>query len=159
MKRLCLHAAVLGYLVITAAGFLHTMTGLKVPFLPWKLVEFSYGMMAPYQGYVTYEQGLLAEGLGANGWEIIDHRAYFPYLRGERVLREWMMAYRKQENDVLLGEKYRELARQIQKAEARAGRTYERLRLSWERWPISPVGHEDLHHDPFVTRELLVTYP
>ncbi len=154
------HGCVLVYLAITAAAYIYTISGYKVPLLPWPLVRFSYGMMAPFQGYVTFEQGLLAEGSNDNQhWEKINHQKYFPYLRGERVLREWLLPFREPDKKALLKKKYGDLAAQIQAAEAREGRNYLRIRLHWERWPVSPLGHEVLHKDPYITREFLTEFP
>jgi hypothetical protein len=159
VRRGLRHAGILFYLLVTFAAFLFTMTRVRVPVLPWPLVAFSYGMMAPYQGYHPWNGDLRAEGLAASGgWERVDLSPYFPFGRGEANIRTFFLTFRAR-GESELRDQERKFARQVWVRESESGRTYRHLRMWREQWPASPLGFDALRREPFVTTELLSQVP
>lgn len=165
LKRVLQHTAILSYLTITGAGFLYTMLRLRVPLL-WPFAYFSYSAMAPYQGYTTLNDELIAEGLREDGvWERIDPYPYLAPLRqGGRHIRLHLRGFLifdadDATNRARLREKYTDLAWLLLDHEQRQGRSYNTIRLLWQEWPISPAGYDALQHDPFTDTELITQVP
>lgn len=158
--RACFRHTIIGaYLLVTVLAFVYTMTGWR-PGLIWPAVHFSYGMMAPYQGFETYAQELLVEGQDEAGeWQSIDMSLYWPFLRGERVVRGWLMSWQRAyfQQDPL--PHYRLMAEKLQRLEAEQGRTYQNLRMSWQTWPASPGGYYFLRREPFVSGTPILRWP
>ena len=158
MKKLLQHTAIALYLTITLFAFLYTMFRVAPPFAV-PVVFFSYGMMAPYQTYLKNSDKLIGEARRNGGtWQQIDLAPYFPYLRGETEVRSYLPTFA-WIGDVQLHDAYARFAARIMHSEALAGRPWNDLRLSLDRWPLSPGGYGFLYHEPFVTREFLVQVP
>lgn len=154
LRRFLQHAVVLGYLGITLSAFVFTMT--KVPFpLPLSVIRWSYGMMAPYQGDVSWNADFLYEGQLPDGtWENIGIDAYMPYGFGERNVRKFLRVYE------LLGKqerrkKFNEFALQLLDHERERGKPYTAMRVLFDQWDRSPAGYEYLHMPLFTKRELV----
>jgi hypothetical protein len=131
----------------------------RVRFLPQDLVVFVYSTMAPYQGYNRDNDELRAQGQLPDGsWETIDVRRYYPLGHGWESLRMRLRSFRTKEFDDpsevpgLLA-RYEDLGRLLLAAERRRGMPYESVRLTWESWPLSPLGYDALRLPAFVTTE------
>lgn len=136
------HVAIAFYIVMTVSGMSYTLFRYKIPLVPKKVWVFSYGMMAPFQQYRTYNEELVAEGRMPGGeWKPIDTDQYFPFIRGERAMRSYLAIFRMQGDDVW-PDKYRTLARAIQSLEAEQGREWQSVRLHLQKWWMSPAGYE-----------------
>jgi hypothetical protein len=150
LRRIIAHGLVAAYLLVTLSAFLFTMARIRVPGIPRQVLLWSYGMMAPYQRDGQWAYALRAEGEHPDGRrERIELGGYFPFGRGETLLRQHLMSFK------LLGEdvrsmKFVELAWRILDAERAAGRGYAVVRLSGEKWDRSPAGYEALRAEPFV---------
>jgi|TARA_Y100000310_G_scaffold87902_1_gene84831 hypothetical protein len=108
-------------------------------------------MMAPYQTYRTSNEMLTAHGLQSDGtWVPISLDEYLPFLRGERGMRSYLLTFWAQGEEVL-EQKYKELAQVTKRLEGDRGREWEDVRLTLEKWPMSPAGYEYLRHDPFIS--------
>lgn len=149
LRRILQIVALLVFLTVTIAGFVFTMTRVYVPLIPRRLIHFSYGMMAPYQGDVPWNADLGAEGQRADGsWVDVDLDPYYPFEFGEKNVRMHMRSF-KAFGDEVRREKFSELAEQLLAHERERGRPYQALRLSWYLWPRSPAGFTFLRHEPF----------
>ena len=150
---------ILSFLVVTVSGFLLAVFGIRVPFVPTVLTNFSYQTMAPYQGFTTYHTEILAEGKTANGsWQRIDLTPYVAGASGERIVRMQMNSFRKHGDDALITA-YKKRAQQILTIEVRQGKPYKAVRISREQWPLSPAGYNFLHLPAFTDRLHIATYP
>lgn len=154
LKKYLQHVLILAYLAVTAAALLYTLAGKFTP-IPWGITRFFYGMMAPYQGYPKTSEALVAEGLTDAGWEIIPIEQYQPYMRGEKGFRINQMSFRALYDDDEVERQYGLFLAQLRIFESEEGRTYSKLRLWEERWPMSPEGFETLRQEPFLKRSLL----
>tara|TARA_Y100000310_G_scaffold9629_1_gene10327 strand:- start:127 stop:564 length:438 start_codon:yes stop_codon:yes gene_type:complete len=138
------------YLIMTVAGFSYTLFRVWIPGVPRKLAIFSYGMMAPYQTYRTFNEELIAEGRTSEGdWERINLDPYLPFIRGEKAHRSYLVSFRYGGHDI--DTKYEEYAQKLKNLEADRGREWERVRLTLEKWWMSPTGYEYLRREPFLT--------
>jgi len=150
LKKILQWVILLAFLAFSTGGFYYTMTREYPPFIHWRLSRFSYGMIAPWQTYTVNNTELIAEGKLSDGsWERIDLKRYFPYQIGERNIRETIRTLGGNRT-----EEYRHMASEIQERENERGKTYSNIRLSWEKWPKSPLGYEALR-----TEENLTTTP
>lgn len=150
--------AVAGYVAVTIAGFSYTMLRYWLPVVPRPLAVFSYGMMAPYQSYRTYNEELVAQGRSGGSWERIDLHTYMPFIRGERAHRGYLVSFHGK-GQAYLSQKYREFAHHIMRLEARQGRQWQSVRLRFEKWPVSPAGFEYLRQPEFIETTPLVQVP
>jgi hypothetical protein len=154
--RVLLHAALYGYLLITAGAFVLTMSKMEPP-LPYALVHWSYGMMAPYQGDTDWSADFVYEGKLPNGtWEKIDVDSYLPYGFGERNVRKFMRVYSRLGPD---GHRrmFRQYALLLLERERARGKQYSSIRVFFDTWPRSPAGYSFLYLPAFTTRELVTT--
>lgn len=159
IQRLLQHLAITVYIAMTVGGLSYTLFRYVLPGVPHSVLQFSYGMMAPYQTYRTFNEDLTAHGMREDGvWERINLDEYLPFLRGERAMRSYLMTFRIQGERVLYT-KYSELAEQIQRLERARGRDWKGIQLTLEKWPMSPAGYEYLHQDPFIETEFLIQIP
>lgn len=151
------------YLAITASAILYTITRIRVPFLPWFFVRWSYNTMAPYQGDTDFNDDLVAEGLIGRTWHPISLDPYLPFGHGEKNVRKHLRSFQMREqhffpdpaDDGLYISKYREFATQLLAHEREKGNTYEAIRLTWVTWPRSPEGYEAMRIAPFMKEELI----
>lgn len=156
-KKILMHGFVLAYLTMTFLAFCFTMfrwrpLGIKVIF-PF------YGMMAPYQGYSEEHVEMIAEGQKDGTWTRIDILKYYPGRRGEGVIRQQMRIMKWFYGEEALGAGHKKLAELIRDREADSGHSYDRVRLSWEIWPVSMESYEAQRHDPFVRRAPIIEVP
>lgn len=114
--------------------------------------------MAPYQQYRTFNEQLTARGKVGDIWKAIDLAPYFPYVRGERAMRSYLVTFRKR-GDTVWPRKYKEYAELIRLMEGRDGRQWEEVSLHIEHWPMSPAGYEYLRHDPFIEYKTITHDP
>lgn len=145
-SRIVRHALVLAYLAVLAFAMSHALfrTG-GGPLGP--IVEFAYGMVAPFQGYAGVNEGLQADGERADGaWEGIDLAPYFPVSDGERSMREERV-YRNSPFHEPFAEKLLSLHPE-----------YARVRLSWSQWTLDLDGHRANAHAP-TQEEIFFVYP
>ncbi|OGJ60701.1 hypothetical protein A3C37_00710 [Candidatus Peribacteria bacterium RIFCSPHIGHO2_02_FULL_53_20] len=138
------------YLFVTANALVYTV--FRKSLLPTPVLRYFYGMMAPYQGYSTYNFELVAGGKTEEGaWEMIDLLPYFPGSTGERTFREFLLSRRAQgEEETRKG--YEQLAGQLRRTEAEHGRSYTEIRLSFDTWPMARDGYEALRLPAFTRR-------
>jgi len=129
------------FLLMTTYAFAFTMTKVEwFPFIPWKVLRYHYGMMAPYQGYSTTNADLLAEGKKSDDtWEEIDLAPYYPMHRGSAIMYRRLRSFYPESKE-LHQKKYEELAALLKKHEGGRGRAYEAVRLTWIEWPTSIEG-------------------
>ena len=159
LRRLLAHGFVLCYLALTASAFFFTMTKIPVPLIPERLLRFSYGMMAPYQGYSTVIGDLLAEGERSDGtWETIDLDPYYPMILGNQLMFRQLRSFER-DGEAVHKEKYTELARLLRDREEWRGRAYEAVRLTRIEWPTSPAGFAALRREPFLTKYFITQVP
>lgn len=148
------HAVLWGYVVITAGAFVLTMTKHEPP-LPYALVHWSYGMMAPYQGDTSWNADFVYEGRLPDGsWEKIDLDSYLPYGFGERNVRKFLRVYKRLGPD---GHRrmFRQYAIGLLEKERTKGKQYDAVRVFFDQWPRSPAGYSFLYLPAFTTRELI----
>jgi|GEM_PF-1314609 len=151
------HALIILYLCVLVAAFAYTMLRLRTTFM-WKIVQFEYMMMAPYQSFAKFNEEFTV--LGHQGGDLveIDLAPYFPVLLGERSIRE---------SNIFGGRsewwdrraQYRVFAERILALEERSGRTYDGLTLEWWKWPASPDGYRTLKQREFADVKLLYRTP
>ncbi|MBI5155993.1 hypothetical protein HZA45_01825 [Candidatus Peregrinibacteria bacterium] len=156
--RFLQHIIVLCYLLIAGASLLFTV--LRFPILlRIPLMTFSYGMMAPYQGFNRSNVDLRAEGQDERGvWQRIDLAPYYPVEVGEAIARRHLFAFRAQGDDAARAA-YADLARQLLIHESVQGYHWRRVRLFWDSWPVSAYGYEAMRHAPLVTSVFLAEVP
>jgi hypothetical protein len=149
------HVVIAFFLLITFLAFLYTLLDIR-PFALRHFVNFSYGMMAPYQGYERTNKGLIAEGQTSDGtWHQIDLAPYFPVLRGEERIRFFFMVI-KYDTGVPYTEAAEKIAQMLLRLEHQKGNDYTALRLFWIEWEPSPAGYDALMHKEFF-KKLLIT--
>lgn len=165
MLRIVKSALIFFYFAITASAILFTLTRIRVPFLPWFFIRWSYNVMAPYQGDTDFNDDLVAEGELPNGvWEQVNLDPYLPFGKGERNVRKHLRSFQMREqhffpdpaDDGLYLAKFQEFATQLLAHEREKGNTYEAIRLTWVSWPRSPDGYEALRI-PLFTKEEIIT--
>lgn len=140
MKKILAHLLILTYCVITFFAALFSFTKIQITPIPWPVLRYSYGMMAPFQGYSTTNMDLLAEGQQNDGaWVTIDLDPYYPMIRGNQVMYRRLRSF-KFEGEEKHKAKYTELAELLQKHEKNRGNEYESIRLTWQEWPASVEG-------------------
>ena len=164
-RRIAAHLLVIFFLAITLDAFAYTMFRVHSGVLPWGVVRYFYALMAPYQGFRIWNMDLLAEGKREDGsWERIDLAPYYPsYSRGQTNVRQelLMLHWRGQAwgDPTFRHRTYESLALRLQQEEAKRGRPYVAIRLTWEEWPPSPAGYEFLRRDPYMKRWPLAQIP
>jgi hypothetical protein len=150
MKKVMQQTFLIYFCVMTSYALWFTMVRTQVlPFIPWEVLRYHYGMMAPYQGYTTYNVDLYAEGRTQHSaqndietWEPINLEPYYPTIPGTQIMYRRLRSFSFLE-DILPGthgEKYRELATLLLEKERQKGHDYEAVRLTWQEWPMSPEG-------------------
>lgn len=148
LPRISRHIVIIGFLVVTCAAFLLTVFRIWLP-LPRTLLLFSYGMMAPYQGYERMNADLRAEGQDQEGvWQPIDLSPYFPVIRGEEHIRKYYMIF---------GYKHPAFAKKLLMVERQKGNDITAVRLYWDQWQPSPLGYEALRNSSGSYKDLLTT--
>lgn len=157
VKQTLQHIVLIVYLIISFTGLLFTLFRYATPFVPYRLMHFAYGMMAPYQGYITEDWELVAEGKVPGGeFEVISLEKYLPYQRGEKIMRGGLVTFRAIDHDLMIAQ-YTKLAAHLLELEKEKG--YEQIRLSIHSWPSSPIGYEALRVKEFITIDPILTYP
>ena len=166
MTRALQLCALLLFLCSTVSGFLYTISIHRVylPFVPRPLTYLSYSAMAPYQGMGRGNRALAAQGRTVGGrWEEIDLRRYYPASRGRQDIRMlevgWVRIAKDKLDDALYRRKMQALAVVLRDRERSRGVHYEAVRLFWDDWPYSRLGHDALHDTPERTRTFLVETP
>ena len=157
LRRVLRHTAVLAYLLVTAIAFVFTMTRVRIPLVPYKVMHWSYGMMAPYQGDTSWNGDFIYEGQLANGtWEVISLDRYMPFGFGEKNVRKFLRVYQKygaEEHH----KKFTEHALMLLDRERARGKDYTAVRVWFDQWPRSNGGYEFLHTREFTTRRLITS--
>lgn len=143
---------------MTFSGLTYTLIRVRTP-LPWVITRYSYGMIAPYQGYDPRNSEIFAEGENPDGsWEVINLDRYFPYLLGERSARMHFLSFPFDE-EARRTSSYKIWAEQLLKHENDRGHAYTSVRISWDEWPVSPTSYDDLRRVPFVERTFITQFP
>ena len=159
LRRLLTHIFLFAYLTLTAYAFFFTMVRLELPFIPSRALHFFYGLMAPYQGYTTENFDLLAEGRKEDGsWHRIDLDPYYPMILGNQVMYRRLRSFHG-EGESVSKRKYTEFALLLRAHEKERGRFFERVRLTWQAWPMSPKRWDALRRDPLVKNYPLTEVP
>ena len=154
-KRVLQHSVIVLYCVVTFSAFVYTFTRIELPIVPRPLMRFSYGMMAPFQGYLTENWELVAHGKKSDDqWERIDLHTYIPFARGEFNMRGALLRFMIQGEEIHR-QQYINFATQLLERE----QNYKAIKLAIERWPVSTVSYEELRIPAFTTEELLVVIP
>lgn len=142
------------FLVMTFYALAFTITRVQfLPFIPWTVLRFHYGMMAPYQSTSPLNADLLAEGLREGSWRRIDLDPYYPMILGNQVMYRRMRSFSFLEPEIHQ-QKYGELAEKLLELAEKKGQRYESIRLTWQEWPKSPKGW-----DAGRTEEEIIEYP
>lgn len=153
LKRIASNVIIVLFLYLTADAFLFSLLRMHLPFIPYDLACYHYGMMAPYQGYNTENWELVAEGIFPDGSrEQIDLHRFIPFSRGQFNVRGGLIPFRDQTYSHPIG-KYGEVADQLHLLLPQ----YAAVLLYFETWPMSPGGFEYLRIPFFVSRELLTS--
>jgi hypothetical protein len=158
VKRLLQHTFLLFFLSLTAIALHYTIVRVDVPFIPWPILRFHHGLMAPYQGHTIYNQDLLAEGKIDGIWEAINLDPYYPMILGNRIMTRRLRRF-EWEGETLWKEKHQELAHLLLGHEQRNGKGYQSVRLTWQEWPRSPEGWDAMRDDEHVTDYFLAETP
>lgn len=157
-KPIAVYTILTTYVLITGAAFLYTIGRIRIPLLPWPLVYASYGLMAPYQGDVSWNGVFIAEGERPDGtWTAIPLAPYFPAIRGEASVRMALHSFHKQNHSELLYAKYQILALKLREQEQAKGNPFTHIRIVYRTWPRSPEGYDALFSEPFLLRNEIVT--
>ena len=159
MKKILAQLFLLYFLVMTTYALAYTMTRTQfLPFIPWPVLHYHYGMMAPYQGTTSYNADLLAEGLRDGTWHTINLEPCYPMIRGNKIMYRRMRSFSFLGNDIHK-QKYAELAAKLRALEERKGNAYESIRLTWEEWPKSALGWDALRTSESIVKYPIVTIP
>ena len=134
------------------------MVRIELPFIPNRVLHFFYGMMAPYQGYTTDNFDLLAEGKKGERWERINLDPYYPMILGNQVMFRRLRSFHAESEEVSR-KKYTELAERLLKYEKERGQAFERIRLTWQAWPMSIRGWDALRREPLIKNYPLTEVP
>lgn len=156
-KKIASHLLIVVYLVITASGALYSFTRYAVPFIPFRVMWFSYGMMAPYRGLDDHASSMSVEGrrAGELEWEVFSIDQYeWPFMRAEKIVRWSSMPFATM-SDEMNRLRYKSAAEKILEYHDQ----YESVRLVWEQWPLSYEGYETHRREPFVHRKILIQVP
>lgn len=155
MKHLFQQFILSTYLFITLSGFLYTLFRVEIPLVPWVFTRWSYMLMAPYQGYATYNEDIIAEGKKSDGtWETIDLTEYVPYILGETNVRLHQRSFRYLDDPNLFREKFTITAQKLLILKQKKY-PYTALRLSYIRWPATIGGYTFNRHEPFWEKEVI----
>ena len=121
------------------------------------ITYFSYGMEAPYQGSDTENVDILAEGLDAAGqWHPIDLSYYFPVLRGEAVVRKYVMLFASPDTTQKHA-RAQQLGFDLLAREFARGHNYSSVRISWLSWAGDSAGYYANMRAPILKTEVLAT--
>lgn len=159
LRKIIAHTFIACYVSVTLSAALFSFTKVNVTPIPWPVLRYSYGMMAPFQGYSTTNVDLLAEGLNdKDEWKTIDLDPYYPMILGTQIM------YRRMRSFSFIGEdmhkqKYTELAELLLEREKHRGRTYEAIRLTWQEWPASPKAWDALRKESEITNHFITQIP
>lgn len=154
--RILRQILILGFLIVTFSAFLLTMFRFYPP-IPRSILLFSYGMMAPYQGYERYNADLRAEGQDSSGaWHAINLDPYFPVIRGEEHIRKYYMIFT-DKDPVAITTASTTVATKLLQLEKEKGKDVRAVRLYWDQWLPSPLGYEALRTASGSFRDLLTT--
>ncbi len=146
-------------MVATISGLLFTFFRTTLPGVPALFSQWSFGMLAPFQAYLPYNEELVAFGRNAwDVWEEIDLHTYLPYGKGEASIRSYLSTYRKWSTEEL-EEKYKEYARQIQHLEEVHEHSWEEIKLELHRWPRSAEGYLELRQNEFIEITPVIQIP
>ncbi len=142
-EQIFLNIVISLYLVITAGGMYQTVTHIQSPIFP-TLSQFSYGMLAPYQGDsdINAEVVLIAEEEGG-ATRILPVGRFFQGELGERTVRS-LLEQLKDRDVPALREIYEPMLVQILQHERDKGHAYLSLSIYQEAWPKSVDGYEAL---------------
>ncbi len=157
-KKLLQNIGIALYLFFTAYAFFFTMVRIELPFIPNRMLHFFYGMMAPYQGYTIENFDLLAEGKKGENWERINLDPYYPMILGNQVMFRRLRSFHAESEEVSR-KKYAELATLLLKQEKEKGQAFERIRLTWQAWPMSIRAWDALRRDPLIKNYPLTEVP
>jgi len=159
LRRVLTHTLIITYLFLTAYAFFFTMVRQKISIVPEGVLHFFYGMMAPYQGYTTYNFDLLAEGKNEEGqWETINLDPYYPMLLGHQVMYRRLRTFH-YEGEEESRHGYTKLAELLRKHEEEKGEIYTSVRLTWQTWPMSPFGWDAMRREEHITSYPLTETP
>jgi hypothetical protein len=154
-----LHCILIIYLLITLGGFTYTMTHEKPPFL-WMFIRMSYKLMAPFQGYVTFNSDLFVEGLARDGtWKEVNIEPYYPFVRGEDNVRIHQKSFWDKEYEYISLQGYRRLLFRFWKKEEAKGNAFNAMRVGFRMWPRSLGGYTYLKRDPYITYRFITHVP
>jgi hypothetical protein len=143
--------AITMYITATMSGMMFTLCRVHMPGVPYTLSHWSYGMLAPFQSYLTYNEDLVALGRHSGGlWEAIEMDKYRTHGKGEESIKMYLPMYRSLPEEVLK-EKYEEYAEKLRTLEMNHGNTWEEIALEMHTWPRSPGGYEFLRVPVFTT--------
>lgn len=160
MKRVLKHIGLMAYVWVTIAAFIYTMVRVRVPLIPRTVLIFSYGMMAPYQGYEEVNEDMYAEGLLQTGeWEPIDLDRFYPFVLGERVFRREIGRSTYPTNDAEQVLRDRTFATHLQAVLTSLGQPYSAVRIFHDMWPVSPQSFTALRTSPFLSRTFVLQVP
>lgn len=158
IKRSLQHLVIAIYIAATISGLAYALFRITIPGMPRPLKQWSYGMIAPYQTYRTFNEELVADGKVGDTWTRINLNQYLPFILGERSMRSYLVTFAVQNEEIRL-KKYQLYADHVQRMEKSNGREWEEIRLMLENWPMSPGGHEYLRHEPFIETEFIIQIP
>jgi hypothetical protein len=145
MPRFIKNILLLSYGWVTLLAFILTMTKVSVPLAPRRLVLWSYGMMAPYQGDTDWNGELVLYGKLPDGTvHQLALEEYLPYGFGELNVRQFLRVYQVR-GELAHKEQFTKLGLQLLEHERAQGRPYQLLTLAMHRWERSPAGYYYLH--------------
>ena len=143
-ERIFINLVLCLYFVITAGGMYQTATHNRSWAFPL-LSEFSYGMLAPFQGDsdINAEVVLIAEEAGG-ATRILPVGRFFQGELGERTARSLLEQLKGRGELSALQEIYDPMLSQMLQHERERGHPYVSLSLYKEEWPKSAEGYEAL---------------
>ena len=149
------HTVIVFFLLVTFAAFVYTMTRITLPGIPKVFTYWSYSMMAPYQGDVSWNADLYIEGELPDGtWEQVTLDRYMPHGFGERNVRKFFRMYGFN-GDRSKRPMYAAYLLQVLDRERERGKPYKSLRAYFDQWDRSPAGFEFLHLPLFTSRQFI----
>ncbi len=141
--RIVLDALIVLYLFITIGGLFTTFTH-RPFFLLTALTDFSYGMLAPYQGDEDQNYELAVVGWDGQGRStLVATDQYFPGDKGERISRQLFGTFTFK-TPFGRAQKYVPFLTYILNYEGAKGHPYVRLEAYEDQWTRSPQGYDAL---------------
>ncbi len=157
-RRLLQHVIVFGYVIMMIAGFIFAVSRMALP-IPRFFTDWSYRMIAPFQGYDKENYDVLIDAKRPDGsWQTIDPATLLSLPRSKRTAFFMMSNFKDAPIDERY-EHYKELANGMLSYLQSTGEDYDSLRMSFLFWPQSPLGIEHFRDSTFARTIPVIQVP